>query len=99
MKRNNPQGFKMKFSHIASCDPKVMTSTGRGIVVHSLIQNGDLTVFPGRYFVNTVFHKEEQVEFKARVLPGHGRGFFYLPVRHPAPVEKRKNTTGASLPY
>ena len=89
-----PIGFKLTAKGLREADPKVIEVTGWSITVKRLIDEKNIMLFPGTYYVHHINETDMTATFRARTLPGRGDGACYLPERRPRP---RPYTEGAGV--
>ena len=89
----NQVGFSFTAEGLREANPEKMEVHGGYITVKQLVNESDLMLFPGTYYVSHVNYNDLIATFRARVLPGPRGGWCYLPERHPRGIGDIEDAT------
>ena len=95
---NDQIGFSFTAKGLREADPDIMEVCNQHVVVKELVVGGNLSIFPGAYVLDHIDPEKLTAVFRARVLPGPNRGYFYLPERRPRIPEYKEGASALSCP-
>ena len=86
-------GFTFSAEGLREADPEKMVVGGWSVTVKQLIDEDNLMLFPGTYYVAYINETNLTATFRARVLPGPRGGRCYLPERRPRGIVDTEGVT------